>query len=132
MADYRKLAIELIAAGGKFDALESRLLKKALYADGRISHEEVQFVADLRNATLKRKGAATEAITRFFLAALHDGIIGNGIISVEEVGILRKMLIGDKTLVGQAKKVLDKLKKEAKTIPPEFDALYGSIPAPKK
>ena len=53
MADYRKLAIALMASDGKIDSAETRLLKKALYADGRISRDEVAFVAELRAAVVK-------------------------------------------------------------------------------
>ncbi|WP_020470650.1 hypothetical protein [Zavarzinella formosa] len=128
MADYRKLAIDLIAAGGKFDAVESRLLKKALYADGKISHEEVLFVGELRTSMVKRaKGEQTDAIDRFFLACLHDGIIGNGIISAEEVGIIKKLLVADKRLAPSAKKFLENLKKKATSVAPEFDALLASV-----
>ena len=128
MADYRKLAIDLIAAGGKFDAVESRLLKKALYADGRISHEEVLFVGELRTSMVKRaRGEQTDAIDKFFLNCLQDGVIGNGIISAEEVGIIKKLVVGDKKLKGYAKKFLESLKKKATSVAPEFDALLASV-----
>lgn len=128
MADYRKLAIDLIAAGGKFDAVESRLLKKALYADGRISHEEVLFVGELRASMVKRaRGEQTDAIDKFFLNCLHDGVIGNGIISAEEVGIIKKLVVGDKKLKGHAKKFLENLKKKAKSVAAEFDELLASV-----
>jgi hypothetical protein len=133
MADYRKLVIDLIAADGTFDATETKVLKKALWSDGKITREEVYFIGELRAVLVKKsKGEPTEGIDKFFLAALHENVLGNGIISAEEVDIIKKHVIGDKRLVAHAKKFLDGLKKKATTIPPEFDALYGSIPTPKK
>ena len=54
MADYRKLAIQLIAADGKIDENEIKLLRKALFADGKITHEEVTFVGELRSALIRK------------------------------------------------------------------------------
>ena len=128
MADYRKLVIDLIAAGGKFDNVESRLLKKALYSDGRITHAEVLFVGELRASMVKRaRGEQTDAIDRFFLSCLHDGVIGNGIISAEEVAIIKKHLVTDKKLTHHSKKFLENLKKKATSVTAEFDALLASV-----
>jgi hypothetical protein len=132
MADYRKLAINLIAADGDIDATEVRVLKKELYADGRISHDEVTFIGEVRAAVLaKAKGKPTTGIDKFFLNAFHESVLGNGIISLEEVDMVKKLVLEDKKLVHYAKKFLDNLKAKATQIPPEFDALYGHIPAKK-
>ena len=133
MADYRKLAIALMASDGKIDSAETRLLKKALYADGRISRDEVAFVAELRAAVVKKaKALPTTNIDKFFLVCLHDNVLGNGIISVDEVHLIKTYVVGDKKLVGHAKKFMDGLKAKATQIPAEFDALYANLPGKKK
>ena len=128
MADYRKLAIQLIAADGKIDATEIKLLKKTLYADGRISHEEVVFLAELRAAMYKKAKSASSKFDAFYLKAMHESFLGNGVVRSEEVGLIGKHLMADKTIKSSAKKAfLDGLKKKATTLAPDFDKLYDSL-----
>ena len=126
MADFRKLAIDLIAADGTVSESELKILKKAVYEDGKVRHDEVLFLAEVRAAVLKKaKGNPTPEFDAFFLKAVQDSVLDNGIISAEEVEIVKKHVIGDKKLeAGSVKKFMDTLKKKATTIDPGFDKLH--------
>jgi hypothetical protein len=128
MADYRKLAIQIITADGKVDGSEIKLLKKALYADGKISHEEVTFLADLRSALLKKAKKASSKFDAFYLKALAESFLGNGVVSADEVVMIGKYVIGESSIKnGAKKKFLDELKKKATTLAPDFDKLYDGL-----
>ena len=128
MADYRKLAIQLIAADGKVDGSEIKLLKKALYADGKVSHEEVTFLADVRAAVLKKAKRASPKFDAFYLKALAESFLDNGVVSADEVVMINKFVMSDKSIKnGAKKKFLDGLKSKATMLAPDFDKLYDGL-----
>jgi hypothetical protein len=128
MADYRKLAIQVIAADGKIDSSEFKLLKKAIYADGKVTHEEVNFLADLRAAILKKAKKASSKFDSFYLKALAESFLDNGVISGDEVVMIGKFVIEDKSIKnGAKKKFLDGLKNKATMLAPDFDKLYEGL-----
>ena len=47
--DFRALAVELCLADGKIDEAEVKIIKKALYDDGKIQQKEAEFLIDLRS-----------------------------------------------------------------------------------
>ena len=133
MADFRKLTIDLVAAAGKVDGSEIKVLKKALYADDQIELDEIQFLSELRNAVVKKaKKKATHALDKFFLKAIEDHILQDGVVSVEEVSLLQAQVFADKRLVKGGKKLVESLKKKATSVPPELDALLESMKGKKK
>ncbi len=128
MADYRTLAIQLIAADRKIDGSEIKLLKKSLYADGKISHEEVSFLADLRAALLKKAKKTGGKFDSFYLKAMAESFLGNGVVSADEVAMIGKYVMEDKSIKNGAKrKFLDGLKKKATMLAPDFDKLYDGL-----
>lgn len=128
MADYRKLAIQLIAADGKIDGSEIKLLKKALYDDGKISHEEVTFLAELRAALVKKAKKTSAKFDSFYLKALAESFLGDGVISANEVTMIGKFVVEENSIKnGAKKKFLDGLKAKATTIAPDFDKLYEGL-----
>lgn len=128
MADYRKLTIQLISADGKIDGAEIKLLKKALYADGKISHEEVTFLADLRAALIKKAKKASAKFDAFYLKALAESFLGNGVVSADEVALIGKLVMSEKSIKNSAKKkLLDGLKAKATMLAPDFDKLYAGL-----
>jgi len=66
--DFRQLAVELCLADGKIDETEVKIIKKALYEDGKIQQKEAEFLIDLRSlAQKKAKGRSlTPAFENFF------------------------------------------------------------------
>jgi hypothetical protein len=133
MADFRKLAIDLIAADGKVDRAEIKVLKKALYADNLIDINEIQFLSELRAAVAQRASKkSTAAFDKFFIKALKDHILSDGIVTAEEVVLIQKHMMGDKKLSKEVKKLAKNLKKQATTAAPELDALLESLTNKKK
>ncbi len=129
MADFRKLALDLIAADGKIDESEIKILKKSLYADGKIQDDEIAFLIDVKTAVLRKtKDSPTVEFDKFFLKALTDNILTDKVISAQEAGTIKKHVVGDKKLdVQEIKKFLMKLKKDATTTDPEFDKVYDAF-----
>ena len=133
MADFRKLAIDLVAADGKVDREEIKVLKKSLYADNKISASEVEFLADLRAAVAKKgKRKSTSAMDKFFLRALEDHILHDSVVTPEEVGLIEKHVLSDKKLAKGAKKLAKNLKKKATTVAPELETLLATLGGKKK
>lgn len=133
MADFRKLAIDLVAAEGKVNRGEIKILKKALYADDRIDLDEVQFLADLRTAVAKNaKKKTPTALNKFFLKAIQDHVLQNGAVSAEEVALIQSHVLGDKKLAKGAKGMVESLKKKATTTSPELETLLTELTKKKK
>jgi hypothetical protein len=118
MADWRKVAMAAILADGVIDETEVKVLKKELWADGKISMGEVEFLIDLRNAAQKKAKAKKEtlkpAFTNLFFKALEANVLKDEKIDDKEANWLRKMLFADGKIDADEKKFLAKLKKGAK------------------
>lgn len=129
MADYRKLALDAILSDGKIDEAEIKLLKKALYSDGKITAEECAFLIDLRNAAQKKlKGEALSAkFVKFFFDALEFHVLGDGNITANETEWLRKMLLADGKVDADEMAFLNRLKKKAKSTSKEFDVMFDEM-----
>ena len=123
MADWRKLAKNLLLADNKIDEQEVRALRKELYADGKIERKELEFLVELRDA-LK---TPSPVFDRFFFKAVKDGILGNGIISASETRWLRSMIFADKKVDADEKRLMKDLKKAATKVDKGFDALYAEV-----
>jgi hypothetical protein len=133
MADFRKLAIDLVAADGKVDKEEIKVLKKSLYADNLIDLNEIEFLSDLRAAVVKKgKKKSSATLDKFFVKALQDHILQDGIVTAEEVGLIQTHVLSDKKLAKAARKLAKNLKKRATTAAPELDALLASLNGKKK
>jgi hypothetical protein len=131
MANWRKLALAAILADGQIDDNEVKILKKELYADGVIDREEVEFLVELRNqAQKKAKGAdLSAAFERFFFKAVEENVLADGTIDATEASWLRAMLFADKKIDANEKKFLKRLKQQAKSTSPPFNALYDECMA---
>ncbi len=129
MTDWRKVAIAAFLADGQIDDNEVKVLKKHLYADGKIDTKERDFLVELRTeAQKKAKGEPlTSAFESFYFKALHDSILDNGVISAKEVTFLRKAIFEDGKADDGEKAFMKKLKKAATKTPPAFDKLYEEV-----
>jgi uncharacterized membrane protein YebE (DUF533 family) len=129
MADWRKVAIAAFLADGQIDDNEVKVLKKQLYADGKIDTKEREFLVELRaEAQKKAKGEPlSSAFETFYFKALFDGILDNGIISAKEVTFLRKAILEDGKVDEGEKAFMKKLKKAATKVPPAFEKLYEEV-----
>lgn len=128
-ADFRKLAVELCLADGKIDATEVKVIKKALYEDGKIQQQEVEFLIDLRSlAQKKAKGRSlAPAFENFFFKALQDSVLDNNYISPKEASLLRKAIYADGKVEDSEKRFMKRLKTAAGKTSPQFDRLYKEV-----
>jgi len=114
MAEFRKLALDLIAADGGVDEIEIKLLKKHLYADGKIDRDEVDFLIELRAAVGRKDKEATHPdLDKFALKAITDYLLTEGRkISDEDLAAVKKISNDKKIDVAEVKKFFAKLKKD--------------------
>ena len=133
MADWRKVALSAFLADGVIDDTEVKILKKELWADGKIDQDEVEFLIDLRNLAQKKakKGKLKSAFEKLFFKAIEENVLADGTIDDEEARWLRAMLFADKKIDANEKKFLARLKKGAKSTSPAFDKLYEECLAKK-
>ena len=127
--DFRKLAVQLCLAAGKIDATEVKIIKKALYEDGKIQQKEAEFLIELRGlAQKKAKGRALKpAFENFFFKAIKDSVLDNGYISAKEATLLRKAIYADGKVEASDKKFMKRLKNAARKTSPQFDRLYKQV-----
>jgi len=114
MAEYRKLALDLIVADGTADEAEIKLLKKHLYADGKIDQEEVVFILDLRAALGRKDKEATNPVfDKFVLKVITDYLFTEGkSISDDDVALTKKITNDKKIDIAEVKKFFTKIKKD--------------------
>jgi hypothetical protein len=128
MADWRKVALAALLADNVIDDNEVKVLKKELWADGKIDKEEVQFLIDLRNTAQKKARAQKKAVNpkfeQLFFKAVEENVLQDGKIDAKEAGWLRVMLFADRKIDANEKKFLTRLKKAARKLSPEFVQLY--------
>jgi uncharacterized membrane protein YebE (DUF533 family) len=125
MADWRKVAIAALLSDGIVDESEVKVLKKELYADGKIDKKEVEFLIDLREAAQKKaKGEPlSSAFENLFFKAVQENVLADGNINAKEVTFLRRAIMGDGKVDDSEKSFLKRLKKAAKTTSSAFDKL---------
>src|SRR3954470_12259517 len=98
MADWKKLALASILADGTIDETEVKILRKELYADGKIDKQELDFLIDLRNqAQKKAKGQDLHpAFEKLFFEVIQNRVVNNGVIGKDGVNLLRTVIMADK------------------------------------
>ena len=135
MANWRKVALAAFLADGVIDDTEVKILKKELWADGKIDKDEVEFLIDLRNLAQKKAKAKKKKLKgsfeKLFFKAVEQNVMADGTIDAEEARWLRAMLFADKKIDANEKKFLVRLKKAAKSTSPAFERLYAECMAKK-
>src|SRR4029077_18324896 len=109
-----------ILANGRVDGHELEVLRRQLYADGKVDRRGADFLVELH----KRVQHLTPAFEQFFYQAIKDHILARGRIDAEEAAWLRKMLFFDGKIKDEERKFLHELKGEAGHVSPEFAVLY--------
>jgi uncharacterized tellurite resistance protein B-like protein len=110
-----------ILANGKVDSHELEVLRRELYADGKIDRAEADFLVELH----KRVQHLTPAFEQFFYQAIKDHVLADGRIDAEEAAWLRRMLFADGKIDDRERKLLHELKGEAGQVSSEFEALFA-------
>src|SRR5438105_2419725 len=120
MADWKKLAKNLIPADDYIEKKETEIIKKELLADGVISKSEAEFLIDLRKNAKK----AVQEFHLFVFEVVKKALLEDGVISKQEAAWLEKFILADGVVDDMEKAFLKDLKASAKKTSPEFNALY--------
>jgi uncharacterized tellurite resistance protein B-like protein len=120
MADWKKLAKALALADGRIDTKETHIIKKEIWADGKLDKSELEFLLDLK----KHASSVVGEYNSMLFAALKAAMLADGDISDTEAGWLRKFLYADGKIDDEEKKFLSDLKQNAKSTGPAFEQLY--------
>src|SRR5262245_4338740 len=91
MADWKKLAKALALADGRIDTKETDIIRRELYADGKLDRSELEFLLDLR----KTAGSCVNAFSELCFNALKPVILADGKIDAKEAAWLRKFIFAD-------------------------------------
>ena len=118
MPNLRKL-MEDVLANGKVDSAEIEMLRRELYADGKITRQEADFLVELH----KRVQRSSNAFEQFFYKAIRDHVLADGKVNAEEAEWLRQMVFHNGKVDEREKKFLRELRGEAQEVSPEFEAL---------
>jgi hypothetical protein len=111
---------QTILANGRVDGAELEMLRRYLYAGGKIERREADFLVELH----KRVQHRSPAFEQLFYQAIKDHILSHGRIDAEETVWLRQMLFADGTIKDEERKFLHELKGEAKKVSREFETLF--------
>jgi uncharacterized tellurite resistance protein B-like protein len=96
------------------------VLRRVLYADGKIDRKEADFLVELH----KRARDRSPAFEKFFYKALKDHILADGRVSAGEAAWLREVVFADGKIEDEERRFLHELKGEAREVSPEFEALF--------
>jgi hypothetical protein len=120
MLDFRQIEHDILA-NGKVEGPELEVLRRLLYAGGKIDRRGADFLVELH----KRVQHRTPAFEHFFYQAIKDHILAHGRIDAEEAAWLRRMLFADGKIDDQERKFLHELKGEARQVGREFEVLFA-------
>lgn len=124
MADWKKTAKTFLLADGGIDAREVGVLRKELFADGKVDEIELDFLLEL-----KRDAQRLAPDFHFLIIeALKSCCLAGDTIKPGAANLLRRWLQPGK--VGYVeKRYLDELKAAAKQVPADFEQLYQQLTA---
>ena len=120
MPDLRQIEHDVLARG-RVDGHELEVLRRQLYAGGKVERREADFLVELH----KRVQHLTPGFEELFYQAIKDHILAHGRIDAEEAAWLRRMLFADGEIDDEERKFLHELKGEAKQVSREFEVLFA-------
>lgn len=110
-----------IMSTGKIDGPELEVLRRQIYANGKVDRAGADFLVELH----KRVQHLTPAFEQFFYKAIKDHILAHGRIDAEEAAWLRQLLFADGKIDDEERKFLHELKGEAEQVSREFEVLLA-------
>lgn len=119
MIELRQIEHDILARG-RVDGHDLEVLRRWVYAGGTVGRPEADFLVALHNRVQHR----TPSFDQFFYRAVKDHLLADGRIETEEAGWLRQMVSADGTIDDEERKLLHKLRGEARQVSPEFEELY--------
>jgi hypothetical protein len=120
MADWRKMARQILLADGTIDDREVAALRKEFFADGKIDETELEFLLDLRNSAKGVKASFNVLVVE----AIKNCLLDKGVLKPGAVSLLRHWIYADGKVDAGEKIFLQQLRAAAKQVPPDFETLY--------
>jgi hypothetical protein len=120
MADWKRLAKNLILADGVIGQRETEIVITEFLADHLIDRSETEFLLDLRRSA----SAAHADFHRFVLGVVKRLLLADGRLDAAEAVWLQRFVLSDDNVDPYELQLLHELKGEAKATSPEFDGLY--------
>src|SRR5260370_932312 len=121
MADWRRLALSLALADGKITERETAIIRRELIGtDRKLDRAELEFLLEVK----KQASSVAQGYDDFLNVALKKAILAHGAIGPEEVRWLRLWIFADGKVAPEERTLLHDLRKEAKSVCPEFVLLY--------
>ena len=124
MMDMRHIE-EHIATKGRVDGQELEVLRRLMYAGGKIDRPKADSLVELH----KRVRYRTPGFEEFFYKAVKDHVLEDGRIDAEKAAWLRQMLFADHKIDDEERKFLHQLKGEARLVSPDTTA--RPVPEPR-
>jgi len=119
MPSLRQIEEDILATG-KIDTHQLDVLRRQVYAAGKIGREKADFLVALH----KRVEHPTLAFEHFFYGAVKDHILADGQIGAEEAAWLGQMLFADGEIDDQERKFMHELNGAAVHVSCEFEELF--------
>jgi hypothetical protein len=123
MANWMKLAKELLLADGTIDRRETDLLRKEILADGKADDGELEFLLDLKRSA----AAVSPSYQQLVFDAVKSNVLADGVISAQEASWLRRWVMSEGQIDEATKKLFQELKAGARQAVPEFEVFYQQI-----
>lgn len=122
MADWRKVALAMTLADGKVSERETALLRRELVGvDGKLDRAELEFLLEVK----RRATATCPSFNEFVNLAVKKLILHKDqAIDPAETQWLARWIFQDGKVSPDERELLHGLRKEAKLVCPEFQALY--------
>lgn len=121
MADWQKLAKDLILIDGTVGERETEILLRAFLADGTINRTEAEFLIDLRNSASK----AAVRFHTFVFEVVKKMMLADGDLTAAEAAWVERFILRDGRVDDLERTFLRELKAGARRVAPEFAALVA-------
>lgn len=119
MADWKKTAKSFLLADGGIDEREVGVLRKELFADGKVDDIELDFLLELRRDASK----LVPAFHFLVIDAMKSCCLAGDAIKPGSASLLRRWLLASGKPGYVEKRYLEELRAAAKQVPPDFEAL---------
>jgi len=110
---------ELLLKDGKITDDEVEVIRQYIREDGKLDLDDVKLLVALQSEATE----VSPAFDELFFPALKQVILADGRVGLDEQFFLLKMLYSDGRVRDREKRLLMELRREAREVTPEFEAL---------
>ena len=118
--DWRKLASDLALVDGTLTPRRAAVIADELLAEGAVDKDEAAFLVALKRAAV----AAPPEFDRLVYEVIRQVVLQDGVINAAEAHWLRRTIFADQVISAFELRFLEDLRREARSVSPEFEALY--------